>query len=77
MRLFQWREIGPLEVLDERQLQLVAIGELSDHRRDPFKAGLLAETAENNGITRLLSKVRTIAAFSYKKSIGQPLISDS
>jgi citrate synthase len=25
-------------------------------------------------ITRLLSKVRTIAAFSYKKSIGQPLI---
>jgi citrate synthase len=28
-------------------------------------------------ITRLLSKVRTIAAFSYKKSIGQPLISDS
>ncbi len=25
-------------------------------------------------ITRLLSKVRTIAAFSYKKSIGQPII---
>jgi citrate synthase len=25
-------------------------------------------------ITRLLSKVRTIAAFAYKKSIGQPLI---
>ena len=25
-------------------------------------------------ITRLLSKVRTIAAFSYKKSIGQPLM---
>ncbi|MDB4957673.1 MAG: citrate synthase [Myxococcales bacterium] len=25
-------------------------------------------------ITRILSKVRTIAAFSYKKSIGQPLI---
>jgi citrate synthase len=25
-------------------------------------------------ITRLLSKVRTIAAFSYKKSIGQPIV---
>src|SRR5882672_12879886 len=25
-------------------------------------------------VTRLLSKLRTIAAFSYKKSIGQPLI---
>jgi len=25
-------------------------------------------------ITRLLSKVRTIAAFAYKKSIGQPIV---
>src|SRR5689334_11238490 len=31
-------------------------------------------SAVNLHITRILSKVRTIAAFAYKKSIGQPLI---
>ena len=40
-------EVVALEVLDERQLELVAIGELADDRRDPLEAGRLggAKTA--------------------------------
>lgn len=34
----------------------------------------LSAEAQNEHYVRLLSKLRTIAAFSYKKSIGQPLI---
>src|SRR3990167_10115350 len=34
----------------------------------------LSSDAQNDHFMRLLSKLRTIAAFSYKKSIGQPLI---
>lgn len=34
----------------------------------------LDETARNNAIPRVLSKIRTIAAYSYKKSIGQPVM---
>lgn len=34
----------------------------------------LSLSAQNDHYMRLLSKLRTIAAFSYKKSIGQPLI---
>ena len=34
-------EILALEVLDERELELIAIGELPDDRRDPLEAGCL------------------------------------
>ncbi len=34
----------------------------------------LDEEAELRAITRLISQVRTIAAFSYKKSIGEPIV---
>src|SRR5262245_25656575 len=32
-------EVGPLEVLDQGHLELVAVGELSDHGRDPVEPG--------------------------------------
>jgi citrate synthase len=42
--------------------------ELSQHRPDE------PEEAINIAATRLMSKLRTIAAFSYKKSIGEPFV---
>ncbi len=42
--------------------------ELSQHRPDE------PDEAINIAATRLLSKMRTIAAFSYKKSIGEPFV---
>ena len=35
-------EVLALEVLDERELELLAVGELADDRRDPLEAGELA-----------------------------------
>lgn len=46
---------------------------LSAYYPDYLNPNLSAEKSEENYI-RLISKVTTIAAFSYKKSIGQPLI---
>jgi citrate synthase len=42
--------------------------ELSQHRPDEPEAVI------NIAATRLMSKLRTIAAFSYKKSIGEPFV---
>ena len=47
MRLLERPEIGPLEVLDKGELELLTIGELPNHRGDPFETCHLAraETA--------------------------------
>lgn len=37
VRLFDRVEVGPLEVLDERELELCAIGQLADHGGDPLE----------------------------------------
>ena len=41
MRLLDRVEVRALDVLDEGQLELIAIGELADDRRDPLEAGQL------------------------------------
>ena len=38
-RLLDRVEVGALDVLDEGELELVAVGELADERRDPLEAG--------------------------------------
>ena len=39
MRFLERIEIGALDVLDDGQLELVAVGELPDHRRDALQTG--------------------------------------
>lgn len=47
---------------------------LSSYYPDAIDIDEMSEEQEDENYVRLLSKLRTIAAFSYKKSIGQPFI---
>lgn len=59
----------PMAILSAMVVSLSAYyPELSQHRPDE------PEEAITIAATRLMSKVRTIAAFSYKKSIGEPFV---
>ena len=59
----------PMAILSAMVVSLSAFyPELSQHRVNE------CEEAINIAATRLLSKLRTIAAFSYKKSIGEPFV---
>ncbi len=59
----------PMAILSSMVVSLSAYyPELSQHRPDE------PEEAITIAATRLMSKVRTIAAFSYKKSIGEPFV---
>lgn len=59
----------PMAVLSAMVVSLSTFyPELSQHRPNE------PEEAINIAATRLMSKVRTIAAFSYKKSIGEPFV---
>jgi len=72
MRHFFYRfpdRAHPMAILSAMVVSLSAFyPELSQHRGDE------GEEAINIAATRLLSKLRTIAAFSYKKSIGEPFV---
>ncbi|NLF23484.1 MAG: citrate synthase [Lentisphaerae bacterium] len=72
MRHFFYRfpdQAHPMAILSAMVVSLSAFyPELSQHHDDR------SEEAINIAATRLLSKVRTIAAFSYKKSIGEPFV---
>jgi citrate synthase len=72
MRHFFYRfpdRAHPMAILSAMVVSLSAFyPELSQHHGDQ------SEEAINIAATRLLSKVRTIAAFSYKKSIGEPFV---
>jgi citrate synthase len=72
MRHFFYRfpdRAHPMAILSAMVVSLSAFyPELSQQRDDH------CEEAINIAATRLLSKVRTIAAFSYKKSIGEPFV---
>ena len=59
----------PMAILSAMVVSLSAFyPELSQHKGDE------GEEAINIAATRLLSKLRTIAAFSYKKSVGEPFV---
>lgn len=59
----------PMAVLSAMVVSLSTFyPELSQHRPDE------PEEAINIAATRLMSKVRTLAAFSYKKAIGEPFV---
>jgi len=59
----------PMAILSAMVVSLSAFyPELSQHRPDE------PDEAINIAATRLMSKLRTIAAFSYKKSIGEPFV---
>jgi citrate synthase len=72
MRHFFYRfpdRAHPMAILSAMVVSLSAFyPELSQHRGDED------EEAINIAATRLLSKLRTIAAFSYKKSVGEPFV---
>ncbi|MDD5705391.1 MAG: citrate synthase [Kiritimatiellae bacterium] len=72
MRHFFYRfpdHAHPMAILSAMVVSLSAFyPELSQHRQDE------GNEAINIAATRLLSKLRTIAAFSYKKSIGEPFV---
>ena len=44
-------EVLALEVLDERELELVAVGELADDRRDALEAGRVAARSRRSPAT--------------------------
>ena len=72
MRHFFYRfpdRAHPMAILSAMVVSLSAFyPELSQHKGDE------GEEAINIAATRLLSKLRTIAAFSYKKSVGEPFV---
>ncbi len=72
MRHFFYRypeRAHPMAILSAMVVSLSTFyPELSQHRPDE------PEEAINIAATRLMSKLRTIAAFSYKKSIGEPFV---
>jgi citrate synthase len=72
MRHFFYRypeHAHPMAILSAMVVSLSTFyPELSQHRPDE------PEEAINIAATRLMSKLRTIAAFSYKKAIGEPFV---
>jgi citrate synthase len=72
MRHFFYRypeRAHPMAILSAMVVSLSTFyPELSQHRPDE------PEETINIAATRLMSKLRTIAAFSYKKSIGEPFV---
>jgi citrate synthase len=73
MRHFFYRfpdRAHPMAILSAMVVSLSTFyPEISQHRADDE-----GEEAINIAATRILSKLRTIAAFSYKKSIGEPFV---
>ncbi len=66
-------EIGALEVLDESELELRAIGQLSDHGRDPLEPG------ELRGAKAALSSDQLVAVerLGHEDGLDDPVLADA